>query len=175
MISGLLIIIIGLAILGSFLCMAIINRRTFKISFKLISTSLVVITIILMYQGLHMIYGWSAPQEKLPEGKAVMVSYYADERNDKIYVWLISPEYEYDYVLPEIIELINHRQPRGIYVQYNKELHDQLEKLRQMSGGQPIKIEIKTIEGLKTVEPGEITEGGDIKQYVLPDVDIMEK
>ena len=44
-----------------------------------------------------------------------------------------------------------------------------------MSGGQPIKIEIKTIEGLKTVEPGEITEGGDIKQYVLPDVDIMEK
>ena len=175
MISGHLIVLLGLAILGSFICMAIITRRTFKTSFKLLSTTLVVITVIMMYQGLHMIYGWSAPQDKLPNGKAVMISYYADERNDTIHVWLISPKYEYDYVLPEIIELINHRQPRGIHIQYNKELHDQLEKLRQMSGGQPINIEITTIEGKKPEQKGEITEGGELKQYVLPDVEMMEK
>jgi len=177
MISGHLIILIGLAIYGSFLCMAVISRKVFKTSFKILATTLIVLTVILMYQGLNMIYGWSSPQKQLPEGKAIMLNYYADERNDKIYVWLISPKYEYDYVFPQIIDLINHRQPRGIHVQYNKELHDQLEQLRKMSEGQPIKIEIKNINGkpIKTTDKGENTEGGDTKQYVLPDVEMMEK
>jgi len=177
MIAGHLIILIGLAILGSFLCMAIVGSKRFKTLIKVVATTLTVITIITMYQGLNMIYGWSIPQDKLPDGKGIMLSYYADERNDKIYVWLISPEYEYDYVFPEIIDLINHRQPRGIYVQYNKELHDQLEKLRQMSEGQPIKIEIKTLKGkpAEMKQKGETTEGGEMKQYILPDVEMMEK
>ena len=38
------VLLLGLAILGSFICMAIITRRTFKTSFKLLSTTLVVIT-----------------------------------------------------------------------------------------------------------------------------------
>ena len=176
MISGHIIILIGLAILGSFICLALVNKKTLKTTTKISSTLLVVATVILMYQGLHMIYGWSAPKDKLPTGKAMMLSYYPDEENDKIYIWLISPKYEYDYILPQIIELINHRQPRGIVIQYNEETHKQLEQLKQMSGGNPIKIEIKDLKGKPIQEDkGENTFGAEHRQYILPDVEMMEK
>jgi len=175
MISGHILILIGLAILGSFICLALVNKKTLKTTTKIVSTIMVIATIILMYQGLHMIYGWSAPKDKLPQGKAIMVSFYPDEENNKIYIWLISPNYEYDFIFPQIIELINHRQPRGIVIQYSEETHNQLEKLKQMSGGNPINIEIKDLKGKPMDEEGETTSGAEHRQYVLPDVEMMEK
>ena len=175
MISGHILILIGLAILGSFICLALVNKKTLKTTTKIVSTVIVIATVILMYQGLHMIYGWSVPKDKLPQGKAIMVSFYPDEENNKIYIWLISPKYEYDLIFPQIIEIINHRQPRGIVIQYSEETHDQLEKLKQMSGGNPIKIEIKDLKGKLIDEEGETTFGAEHRQYVLPDVEMIEK
>ena len=101
-----------------------------------------------------------------------MLSFIANEEKGHIYLWLISRSNS-DDTIEELKGLIDTRQPRSISIQYNKELHEQLEKLKEMSGGNPIAIDIKTLIGKE--QEGEFTLGGEQKQYILPDVTIQTK
>ena len=171
MIAGHILVFLGLSILASMLCLTLLYRNHLRKTVQIFATLMVVCTTLLMYHGLKSIYGWPHPTE-LPDGKKILISFIANEEKGHIYLWLISRSNS-DDTIEELKGLIDTRQPRSISIQYDKELHKQLEKLKEMSGGNPIAIDIKTLIGKE--QEGEFTLGGEQKQYILPDVKIQPK
>jgi len=71
--------------------------------------------------------------------------------------------------------LINDRQPRSISVYYDENLHEQLQKISEMSNGKPYPVELKTVKGKKKENDTYQTEQQDKLMYVLPDIKIEQK
>ena len=70
--------------------------------------------------------------------------------------------------------LTNTKKPRSIEVVYNKEMHEQLQKIMSMASGQPSPVKFQEVKGKKEQKNWN-TDDQETLQYVLPDIQIMEK
>lgn len=168
--SGHLAIVIGLSILAIFLCLAIILRKSISTFTKIFCTSLTVATVVAMSYSLETLYGWPYKTE-LPSGKFTLVSFYISSDEESIELWLIKPDSGKKRFLDRFI---NDRQPRSISIQYDENVHEQLDSLMKMSMGSPIDVEMKVIKGEQ--RPSENNhEENQQHNYILPDFNVTEK
>jgi hypothetical protein len=171
-VTGHIAVILSIAILVSFVILALIKRPRLKFYNKVISSVIAVGTVIALYFALETMYGWPY-KTTFPIGKYTYISHAISKDEDRIYIWLIDRNDHSKYAFWQEW-LINDRQPRNISVIYDKMLHEQLQKIQAMSQGMPYPVELKALKLKK--KDGESTKKGDDKlNYILPDVYIEDK
>ena len=171
-ITGHIAVIISIAILISFVILAIVKRPKVKLFVKIASTTMAVGTVIALYFALETMYGWPW-KTTFPTGKYTYISHTVSADEEEIYIWLIDRSKTSDYAFWQKW-LINDRQPRNISVLYDDMLHEQLQKIQEMAAGQPYPVELKSMK-LKDVKEGEINRSDETLNYILPDVNIQAK
>jgi len=172
MIVGHTLIIIGLAILISVLVLALSNNSRLKLFTRIFGSSLAVFTVISLYYSLETLYGWPY-KTTLPTGKFYLISYHVPTDQKEINIWLVDRDSTEEKMFSKY--LINDRQPRSISVYYDENLHEQLQKISEMSNGKPYPVELKTVKGKKKENDTYQTEQQDKLMYVLPDIKIEQK
>ena len=168
MLTGSILLLLGMAIIACCLMLVLLASKL-HIATKIAITSMVVITVIVTYFSLTMLNGWPYKAE-FPEGKYTLISYYPDERNETITLWLIKKENQLNWFTSI---LTNTEIPRSIELTYEEELHKQLQKVMGMSSGMPTPVEFKEVPGKR--DETNPTDEQETIQYVLPDISIMEK
>jgi hypothetical protein len=171
-ITGHIAVIISIAILVSFVILAIVKRPKVKFFVKLASTMMAVGTVIALYFALETMYGWPW-KTTFPTGKYTYISHTISADESEIYIWLIDRNKTSDYAFWQKW-LINDRQPRNISVLYDDMLHEQLQKIQEMASGQPYPVELKSLD-VDDVKKGEMSRSDEQLNYILPDVSIEAK
>ena len=171
-ITGHIAVIMSVAILISFVILAIVKRRGVKLFVKILSTLMAVGTVIALYFALETMYGWPW-KTSFPTGKYTYISHTVNDDETEIYIWLIDRNKTSEYAFWQKW-LINDRQPRNISVIYNDMLHEQLQKIQEMSQGQPYPVELKSMK-LDQIKQGENSRSDEQLNYILPDVSIEAK
>ena len=176
----LLLMMIGATVLWIFISTA--NTRWI---FKAILTTLMLFSILSAWVGLKTMYGY--PYHAWPNNeKYIMVGSYVEEPEIKspdsgaIYLWLIdnNPKNANKSWIDVMSTIINGRQPRVYVIQYNRQMHEQLNKLEQMRDGKPIPIQfVNEEQGEKMMETneGENENRQKYEHYILPDSVIINK
>ena len=170
MLTGSVLLLLALSVIA-YIMLLVLSAGPFNILTKVASTSMIVVTVIVVYFSLTMLNGWPYKSE-FPTGKYKLISYYPDEANENITVWLIKNEKGLNWFTSM---LTNTEKPRSIEIVYSKELHEQLQQIMEMSSGMPIPVEFKEVEAKEEENPTHNTDDQETLQYVLPDVSIMEK
>jgi hypothetical protein len=169
MLTGTILLLLGMSIVASILILVLLASKLHIIT-KISTTAMVVITVIITYFSLTMLHGWPYKSD-FPTGKYQLISYYPDERNKSLTIWLIKNEKELNWFTSL---LTNTEKPRSIEVVYNKEMHEQLQQIMSMSNGMPTPVKLQEVKGKKEQKNWN-TDDQETLQYVLPDVQIMEK
>lgn len=172
MILGHTLITIGLAILVSVLILALSNNSRLKLFTRIFGSSVAVFTVICLYYSLETLYGWPY-KTTLPTGKFYLISYHVPTDQKEINIWLVDRDSTEKKIFSKY--LINDRQPRSISVYYDENLHEQLQKISEMSNGKPFPVELKMTKGKKKENDTYQTEQQDKLMYVLPDIKIEQK
>tara|TARA_Y100001980_G_C14406986_1_gene201664 strand:- start:165 stop:758 length:594 start_codon:yes stop_codon:yes gene_type:complete len=147
MTTGAVYITIILLIVSATACWSIIFMRRLRWWLRAGLISLTFLAVSTTYIGLKTMYGY--PYDSYPPtGKHLFLSYWAEESTKQddgyIAIWMI-PGYSTsnDLTLLERISwVINDRQPRVFVVEYSKEMHEELDKVRAKNEGKPTMIEI---------------------------------
>ena len=169
MLTGTILLLLGMSIVASILILVLLASKLHIIT-KISTTAMVVITVIMTYFSLTMLHGWPYKSD-FPTGKYQLISYYPDETNKSLTMWLIKNEKELNWFTSL---LTNTEKPRSIEVEYSKEMHEQLQQIMSMSNGMPTPVKLQEVKGKKEQENWN-TDDQETLQYVLPDVQIMEK
>lgn len=169
MLTGTILLLLGMSIVASILILVLLASKLHIIT-KISTTAMVVITVIITYFSLTMLHGWPYKSD-FPTGKYQLISYYPDETNKSLTIWLIKNEKELNWFTSL---LTNTEKPRSIEVVYNKEMHEQLQQIMSMSNGMPTPVKLQEVKGKKE-QKNWATDDQETLQYVLPDVQIMEK
>tara|TARA_A100001011_G_scaffold364970_1_gene416218 strand:+ start:995 stop:1519 length:525 start_codon:yes stop_codon:yes gene_type:complete len=171
-VTGHIAVIMSIAILISFVILAIVKRPKVKLFYKIASSVMAVGTVIVLYFALETMYGWPW-KTTFPTGKYIYISHTVSADEDEIYIWLIDRNETSKYAFWQKW-LINDRQPRNISVLYDEMLHEQLQKIQEMASGQPYPVELKSMK-LGELKEGEINRSDETLNYILPDVTIEPK
>ena len=171
-VTGHIAVIISIAILISFVILAIVKRPQVKLFVKIASTTMAVTTVIALYFALETMYGWPW-KTTFPTGKYTYISHTINSDETEIYIWLIDRNETNEYAFWQKW-LINDRQPRNISVVYDEMLHEQLQKIQSMASGQPYPVELKSLK-LEEMKKGENSRSDEQLNYILPDVSIQAK
>ena len=171
-VTGHIAVIISIAILISFVILAIVKRPQVKLFVKIASTTMAVTTVIALYFALETMYGWPW-KTTFPTGKYTYISHTVSADEEEIYIWLIDRNETNEYAFWQKW-LINDRQPRNISVVYDEMLHEQLQKIQSMASGQPYPVELKSLK-LEEMKKGENSRSDEQLNYILPDVSIQAK
>jgi len=171
-VTGHIAVIMSVAILISFVILAIVKRPKVKLFIKLASSIMAVGTVIALYFALETMYGWPW-KTTFPSGKYTYISHTVSADEEEIYIWLIDRNETNNYAFWQKW-LINDRQPRNISVLYDEMLHEQLQKIQEMASGQPYPVELKSMK-LQKLKEGETNRSDETLNYILPDVTIEQK
>tara|TARA_Y100000588_G_scaffold336197_1_gene376866 strand:+ start:3384 stop:3950 length:567 start_codon:yes stop_codon:yes gene_type:complete len=185
MIQGHIFLVLLLMIIGATVLWTFISSSGSKWSIKAVMTLLVILAILSSWVGLKTMYGY--PYDSYPNhGKYFLIGQHVKEPNIKtgdpgaIYVWLIIREANEENLtwVDKLSDLFNGRQPRVYAIQYNRQMHEELQKIDEERRGQPFPI---TIASEEAKERGEAHQGNDREErqkfvpYVLPDTVLIEK
>ena len=185
MIQGHIFLVLLLMIIGATVLWTFISSSGSKWSIKAVMTLLVILAILSSWVGLKTMYGY--PYDSYPNhGKYFLIGQHVKEPNIKtghpgaIYVWLIIREANEENLtcIDKLSDLFNGRQPRVYAIQYNRQMHEELQKIDEERRGQPFPI---TIAPEEAKERGEAHQGNDREErqkfvpYVLPDTVLIEK
>ena len=173
MIAGHTLIIIGVAILISFLILVLAYIRRLKFFTRIFSSAIAVLTVICLYFSLETMYGWPY-KTSFPNGKFMLISYHVPEDQETINIWIVKRLSNQNW-LNKLVN--NDRQPRSISVYYTKELHKQLQDIKKQANGRPYPVEMKTIEGKKKkkADDSQEIENKEKRNYILPDIQLESK
>jgi len=169
MLTGSILLLLGMSIVATILILVLIVSKL-HIATKISTTAMVVITVMITYFSLTMLNGWPYKSE-FPEGRYKLISFYPDEQNEILTIWVIKNEKDLNWFTSL---LTNTKKPRSIELIYKKEMHEQLQKIMSMSSGQPSPVRFQEVKGKKEQKNWN-TDDQETLQYVLPDVQIMEK
>ncbi len=161
------LVIIGIAILVSFLVLVLTYVSKLKLFTRIFSSAIAVLTVICLYLSLENMYGWPHKTE-FPTGKFFLISYHIPEGQERINVWVVKRNKDKNW----LTNLINNdRHPRSISVYYTKELHKQLQGIKKQAKGRPYPVEFKSVIGKKKKnENNDNHDKTEKKNYVLPDI-----
>jgi len=173
MIAGHTLIIIGVAILISFLILVLAYIRRLKFFTRIFSSAIAVLTFICLYFSLETMYGWPY-KTSFPNGKFMLISYHVPEDQETINIWIVKRLSNQNW-LNKLVN--NDRQPRSISVYYTKELHKQLQDIKKQANGRPYPVEMKTIKGKKKkkADDSQEIEKKEKRNYILPDIQLESK
>jgi len=184
MIQGHIFLVLLLMIIGATVLWTFITSADTKWNIKAIMTLLVVLAILSSWIGLKTMYGY--PYDSYPNhGKYYLIGSHVKEPNIRegtpgvIYVWLIIRETDNAELtwIDKLSDLFNGRQPRVYAIQYNRQMHEQLQKIEKARQGRPFPInmipESKFKEGQS--HQGELEDRQEFIPYILPDAVVIQK
>ena len=183
MIQGHIFLVLLLMIIGATVLWTFISSSGSKWSIKAIMTLLVVLAILSSWVGLKTMYGY--PYESYPNhGKYFLIGSHIKEPNIRegtkgaIYVWLIVREAEKDNLtwIDKLGDLFNGRQPRVYAIQYNRQMHEELQKVEEARKGKPYPISFATEEVTEgQAHQGETEDRAEFEPYILPEAVVIDK
>ena len=171
MIAGHTLIIIGVAILISFLILVLAYIRRLKFFTRIFSSAIAVLTVICLYFSLETMYGWPY-KTSFPNGKFMLISYHVPEDQETINIWIVKRLSNQNW-LNKLVN--NDRQPRSISVYYDENLHEQLQKISKMADGKPYPVKLKLAKGKKKKIKQDQAEQKENLMYILPDIKVEQK
>jgi hypothetical protein len=165
------LVVIGVAILVSFLVLVLAYVSKLKLFTRIFSSTIAVLTVICLHLSLESMYGWPH-QTEFPTGKFFLISYHVPEGQERINVWVIKRNKNKNW----LTNLVNNdRHPRSISVYYTKQLHKQLQDIKKQAKGRPYPVEFKSVVGKKKNDNQDNQDKTEQKNYVLPDVTTERK
>ena len=185
MIQGHIFLVLLLMIIGATVLWTFISTSGSRWGMKAIMTLLVVLAILSSWVGLKTMYGY--PYDSYPNHeKYFLIGQHVKEPNIKsgdpgaIYLWLIIREANVEKLtwVDKLSDLFNGRQPRVYTIQYNRQMHEELQRIDEQRKGQPFPI---TLAPKEEGERGEAHQGNDREDrqefvpYILPDTVLIEK